>query len=304
MGWRTVIISNTAKLDYKMGYLCIRSNEDVKRIFIDEISVLIIENTNVSLTTYLLVELANKSVDIIFCDSKRCPNGVYRALYGSYDVSRSVRSQIAWTKESKMLVWQNIFCSKIKGQSAVLNYLGKVESSEKLLSYIPQVELGDATNREGHAAKVYFNSLFGMEFSRERNDDCSFINSALNYGYSILLSLIAREIVINGYLTQIGIFHDNIFNEFNLASDLMEPFRPFVDALVYKMDAKELDNDSKMKIVSFLNRKIKIDNREQYFANAVNIYVKTVLDAITNDNVSNMKFPDYDLSLYESISVL
>lgn len=155
-----------------------------------------------------------------------------------------------------------------------MNYLGKVESSEKLLSYIPQVELGDATNREGHAAKVYFNSLFGMEFSRERNDDCSFINSALNYGYSILLSLIAREIVINGYLTQIGIFHDNIFNEFNLASDLMEPFRPFVDALVYKMDAKELDNDSKMKIVSFLNRKIKIDNREQYFANAVNIYVK------------------------------
>lgn len=304
MGWRTVIISNTAKLDYKMGYLCIRSNEDVKRIFIDEISVLIIENTNVSLTTYLLVELANKGVDIIFCDSKRCPNGVYRALYGSYDVSGSVRSQIAWTKESKMLVWKSIVCSKIKGQSAVLNCLGNIESSEKLLSYIPQVELGDATNREGHAAKVYFNSLFGMEFSRERNDDCSFINSALNYGYSILLSLIAREIVINGYLTQIGIFHDNIFNEFNLASDLMEPFRPFVDALVYKMDAKELDHDSKMKIVSFLNRKIKIDNREQYFANAVNIYVKTVLDAITNNDVSNIKFPDYDLSLYESISVL
>ena len=70
------------------------------------------------------------------------------------------------------------------------------------------------------------------------------------------------------------------------------------------MDAKELDHDLKMKIVSFLNRKIKIDNREQYFANAVNIYVKTVLDAITNNDVSNIKFLDYDLSLYESISVL
>ena len=304
MGWRTVIISNTAKLDYKMGYLCIRYNEDLKRIFIDEINVLIIENTNVSLTTYLLVELVNKGVDIIFCDSKRCPNGMYRVLYGAYDVSRSVRSQIAWSKEYKALVWQKIVFAKIEGQSEVLKYLGNIESSNKLVSYLSQVELGDASNREGHAAKVYFNSLFGMEFSRERNDDCSFINSALNYGYSILLSLVAREIVINGYLTQIGIFHDNVFNEFNLASDLMEPFRPFVDALVYKMDAKELNHDSKMKIVSFLNRKIKIDNREQYFSNAVNIYVKTVLDAITSNDVSIIKFPDYDLSLYESTGVL
>lgn len=304
MGWRTVIISNTAKLDYKMGYLCIRSNEDLKRIFIDEINVLIIENTNVSLTTYLLVELANKGVDIIFCDSKRCPNGMYRALYGAYDVSRSVRSQIVWSKESKAHVWQKIVCAKIEGQSEVLKHLGNTESSKKLVSYIPQVELGDASNREGHAAKVYFNSLFGMEFSRERNDDCSFINSALNYGYSILLSLVAREIIINGYLTQIGIFHDNVFNEFNLASDLMEPFRPFIDALVYKMDDKELNHDSKIKLISFLNRKIKIDNREQYFSNAVNIYVKTVLDAITNNDVSIIKFPNYDLSLYESTGVL
>lgn len=304
MGWRIVVISNTAKLDYKMGYLCIRSNEDLKRIFIDEINVLIIENTNVSLTTYLLVELANKGVDIVFCDNKRCPNGTYRALYGAYDVSRSVRSQIVWSKESKAHVWQKIVCSKIEGQSEVLKYLGNIESSKKLVSYLSQVELGDASNREGHAAKVYFNSLFGMEFSRERNDDCSFINSALNYGYSILLSLIAGEIVINGYLTQIGIFHDNVFNEFNLASDLMEPFRPFVDALVYKMDAKELNHDSKMKIISFLNRKVKIDSREQYFSNAVNIYAKTVLDAITNNDVSIIKFPDYDLSLYESTSIL
>ena len=304
MGWRTVIISNTAKLDYKMGYLCIRSNEDLKRIFIDEINVLIIENTNVSLTTYLLVELANKGVDIVFCDNKRCPNGMYRALYGAYDVSRSVRSQIVWSKESKAHVWQKIVCSKIEGQSEVLKYLGNIESSKKLVSYLSQVELGDASNREGHAAKVYFNSLFGMEFSRERNDDCSFINSALNYGYSILLSLIAREIVINGYLTQVGIFHDNVFNEFNLASDLMEPFRPFIDALVYKMDDKELNHDSKIKLISFLNRKIKIDNREQYFSNAVNIYVKTVLDAITNNDVSIIKFPNYDLSLYESTGFL
>lgn len=98
-----------------------------------------------------------------------------------------------------------------------------------LYEYITQIEFGDATNREGHAAKVYFNALFGLDFTRSAENS---INSALNYGYSLLLSTCARETALNGYITQIGLFHDNIFNQFNLASDLMEPFRPIVDNLV------------------------------------------------------------------------
>lgn len=112
MGWRIVVISNTAKLDYKMGYLCIRSNEDLKRIFIDEINVLIIENTNVSLTTYLLVELANRGVDIVFVITSVVLTECIVPLYGAYDVSRSVRSQIVWSKESKAHVWQKLCVQK------------------------------------------------------------------------------------------------------------------------------------------------------------------------------------------------
>lgn len=304
MGWRTVVISNTVKLDYKMGYLCIRSKEDVKRIYIDEINVLIIENTNVSLTSYLLVELANKNVNVIFCDNKRCPHGMYHSLYGSYDTSRVIRSQIVWNENSRDVIWQKIIYAKILGQSAVLAYNDREEVSEKLQSYLPQIEIGDASNREGHAAKVYFNALFGKDFSRERNQDSSFTNAALNYGYSILMSTVAREVTVNGYLTQIGIFHNNVFNEFNLASDVMEPFRPFVDQIVIHLKETELNHDTKMKIVSFLNKKVIIDRREQYFTNALSIYVKSVLDAITDCNPTIIKFPEYDMSIYESDSIL
>ena len=95
-----------------------------------------------------------------------------------------------------------------------------------LNGYIKEIKFNDATNREGHAAKVYFNALFGMNFNRNADNA---INAALNYGYSIILSAVNREVVSNGYLTQLGLFHDNMFNQFNLSCDIMEPLRILID---------------------------------------------------------------------------
>ncbi len=105
-----------------------------------------------------------------------------------------------------------------------------------------EIELGDKTNREGHAAKVYFNALFGMDFSRSK--ECA-INAALNYGYGILLSCFNREVIANGYITQLGLFHNNMFNQFNLASDLMEPFRILVDRIVVKNKPEKFESERK-----------------------------------------------------------
>ena len=219
MSWRVVVISQTSKLDYKMDYLVIRTNDQVKRVHVSEISVLIIETTAVSLTAYLLCELANRKIDIIFCDHKRLPHGQYIPYYGSHDASKSIRLQVGWTKELKHNIWKSIVARKIEGQAAVLRKTEHIKESKKLISYLPEIEPGDITNREGHAAKVYFNALFGMEFTRTEKENV--INADLNYGYSILLSVVSREVVANGYLTQIGIHHDNVFNQLNLASDLM-----------------------------------------------------------------------------------
>lgn len=302
MGWRTVIISSVAKLDYKMNYLVVRNGNSITRIHLSEIAVLIIESTAASLTAYLLSALEKEKITVIFCDEKRIPQGVYMPLYGSYDTSRKIKTQISWLQDNKDLVWQFVVRRKIAGQSAVLDYFGKKEASEKLAEYISQVEPADITNREGHAAKVYFNALFGMGFSRD--DKENIINAELNYGYSILLSVVSREVINNGYITQVGIHHDNLYNNLNLACDLMEPFRPFVDFLVVKMPHKEMSQNEKQYIVGLLNHKVKLDCREQYVLNALGIYTKSILDSVSDGNVSIIKYPAYEFSIYESDCVL
>ena len=210
-----------------MGYLVVRKDTTTK-IHLGEIRTLLIESTAVSLTAALLAELVKKKVKVIFCDEKRNPSAEMMPYYGSHDCSLKIKRQTAWPDDIKGAVWTEIVLEKIRQQKCLLQELGKNEAM-LLQEYLSEIEYGDATNRAGHAAKVYFNALFGKSFTR--TDDL-LINAALNYGYSILLSAFNREIVLNGYLTQLGLFHDNMFNQFNLASDLMEPFRPLVDRLV------------------------------------------------------------------------
>jgi CRISPR-associated endonuclease Cas1 subtype II len=226
--WREVVVTKSAKLEYSMGFLVMRDAESTKRVHMSEISLLIIESTAVSITAALMNELVKSKIKVIFCDEKHNPSSELTPYYGSHDCSLKVRQQTAWDEFSKQSVWTVIIREKIKNQAYVLKKNG-IEQYKMLEEYIDELEFYAASNREGHAAKVYFNALFGKKFSR--NDDCS-INAMLNYGYSIILSVFNREVVANGYITQLGLFHDNMFNQYNLSCDLMEPFRPFVDEKV------------------------------------------------------------------------
>lgn len=291
MSWRVVVISNRSKLDYKMDYLVVRNENTSNRIHLSEISVLILESTAISITAYLMCELIKRKINIVLCDEKRLPLASVTSLYGSHDTSLKYRTQIGWDAETKKFIWTEIVRAKIQGQYIVLDKFNK-EERYLLEQYLAQLEPGDATNREGHAAKVYFNALFGNEFSRSLDNN---INAALNYGYSIFLSTVAREIVACGYCTQIGLFHDNMFNQYNLASDLMEPFRPFVDIAAINLDLSFFEHEEKMEFVKLLNKEVKIDGKTHFMTNAVRIYVKSVFDAICERNISVIKFPEYEL---------
>lgn len=290
MSWRVVVISKRAKLDYQLGYLVVR-NENVTKIHLGEISTLLIESTAVSITTSLLAELTKKKIKVIFCDEKRNPSSELVGYYGSHDTSSKVRNQIQWSRNSKDTVWTEIVTEKIRKQKKLLEYQGK-EESKLLDSYLQEIKWNDETNREGHAAKVYFNALFGLDFTR--TTDCS-VNSALNYGYSIILSAFTREITANGYITQLGLFHDNMFNQFNLASDLMEPFRVLVDKEVLEMKFEEFEVDEKRRLVNILNREVVIDGKVQYVNNAVKIYCKSVFDALNENDSSLIRFYKFEL---------
>ena len=285
MSWRTIVISKRAKLDLQLGYMVVRGDE-VTKIVLSEIGTLLIESTAVSLTTGLLAELAKRKVKVIFCDEKRNPSSEIVSYYGSHDTSTKVRKQIAWKQKTKEAVWTEIVSEKIRKQKELLT-LQRKDEAELLGQYLTEITWNDGTNREGHAAKVYFNALFGMDFTRTED---SYINAGLNYGYSILLSTFAKEIVANGYITQLGLFHDNMFNKFNLASDMMEPFRILVDQQVIQMMPTKLEKEEKMQLVNILNHEVQIDGKIQYVNNAIKIYCRSVFDALNEDDSALLRF--------------
>ena len=290
MSWRIVVISNSAKLEYKMDYMIVRQSE-ITKIHLSEISMLIVESTAVSLTAGLLSELTKRKIKVIFCDEKRNPSSELVSYYGSHDTSAKVRQQVGWTAEIKKMMWTEIVSEKIRNQQRFLEDLGKKENV-MLTEYLKEIQPGDTTNREGHAAKVYFNAVFGMDFSRSLDIP---INAALNYGYGIILSTFNREIVSNGYITQLGLFHDNMFNQFNLGSDLMEPFRILVDRKVYEMKPEKLEKEEKLQLVNILNQEVTIDGKRNYVVNAIKIYYKSVFDAINDNDVSLIRFYSNEL---------
>ena len=290
MSWRTVIITQSAKLDYQMGFMVVRQKENVK-IHVNEIAAVIIETTAVSLTVALLSELTKRKIKVIFCDERRNPSSELIPYYGSHDTSEKIRRQIAWSNNIKEAVWTEIVAEKIRKQAQHLEKYGCSES-KMLHQYLKEIEFGDATNREGHAAKVYFNALFGRDFSRTA--DIS-LNAALNYGYGILLSMINREIVSNGYITQLGLFHDNMFNPFNLGSDLMEPFRPVIDRIVKVLNPEKFEHEEKIAVLEFLQEEVIIAGRRELMQNAIKIYCKSIFDALNECDPALIQFYLYEL---------
>lgn len=284
MSWRTIVITGSAKLEYQLGFLVVRK-EKITKIHLNEIGILLIDSTAVSITTALVNELLKQKIKIIFCNEAHNPCGEILPYYGSHDTSAKIRAQMAWREDDKKKVWTAIVNEKIRKQCQLLQ---KLEKKEYLLleKYIEELQYGDESNREGHAAKVYFNALFGKDFSRTSDSP---LNAALNYGYGIILSSFTKEICANGYLTQIGVFHNNMFNPFNLASDVMEPYRILVDQVVYDMHIRQFGTEEKMTLVNILNLTVIIAGRLEYVSNAVKIYCKSIFDALNERDISLIK---------------
>lgn len=280
------MVNSRCKLEFRLNFLIVRGEQE-KRIYINEINVLIIESTAVSLTAALMSELIKNNVKVIFCDEKCNPSAELLPFYGAHNTSKRIKTQAAWSKEIKDKIWKVIIVEKIKRQASVLKRRGFIEEEALLNSYAMQVLSGDVTNREGHAAKVYFNSVLPDGVTRRSG---GFINGCLNYGYAVLLSAINREITASGYLTQIGVWHDNEFNQFNLGSDLIEPLRTVVDETMLLILPE--DKTFKRKMANILNYTAVFDGKNTTLDVALRGYVKSVLCALESNNPSIVTFPE------------
>lgn len=276
MSFRTVVITKQSKLNYKNRFLVVKQENDEKYVHLSEIDTIIVDTVNVSISSYLLKELSDNKINIIFCDEKHNPFGELKSYYMSHNTSKKINMQMKWTRKMKEDLWQLIIKNKIINQALILNKINS-KNYDLLISYAEDVLSGDKTNREGISSKVYFNSLFGKGFIRDDNSD---INNALNYGYNILLSTFNKEIVSNGYLTEIGIHHKNEFNPYNLTCDLMEPFRIVIDNFVYFNRNRKFDNDYKMDIVNIFNTAYKYNNKNYILKDIIKMYTKNIFDIL------------------------
>lgn len=294
MGWRSVIITQHAKLTYSMQMMIVQTRDGINQIPIEDINLLLVSTTQAVITSALISKLAQNQTKIIFVDEKDNPV-VETAVYypGARNIAK-LKEQFNWDEHLKELLWTKIVSQKIKNQIAVLeNYhLAKDDVQNEL----DQLEINDESNREAIAARKYFMLLFDKDFVRR---DTSAINAALDYGYAILLSSFNREIVMNGYLTYFGIHHFSQENQFNLASDLMEPFRPFVDYWVKAHEGiKELTPDIKYGLVELLSLEIKFNGKSTLLTNAITVYTRECLKFLSGER---KELPEMEMSLTNEV---
>lgn len=251
---RALFFSTPYCLNLRNGQMVIHTREapDIqKRVPIEDIGFVILEEQQCSITLPLLNALSDNNVAVIFCDENRMPNAMLMNLDSNRTQGESYRTQIEASEPLKKGLWKQIVEAKIRNQAALLRKLGR--DGDKLKPYYMNVKSADADNREGIAAKIYWSELFGTDFIRSREGSSP--NNLLNYGYTILRAAVTRSIMGSGLFPAFGIFHRNRYNAFPLADDLMEPYRPFVDELVYNLYSQgheQLNKEVKSQLLRIL----------------------------------------------------
>ncbi|MDR0273161.1 MAG: type II CRISPR-associated endonuclease Cas1 [Clostridiales bacterium] len=286
MGFRVVVVNKHSKLSYQNNHLIYKTTDAKHSVQIDEIDILILETMDITVTTSFLHKLIAANVAVIFCDDKRLPSAQLHPYYARHDSSLAIRKQIEWSDLKKENAFTQIVKNKIANQAKLLDKIGAASKAESVNALHNDLAHFDATNREGHAARIYFVSLFGSKFKRDDDGD---VNAGLNYGYTLLLSVFAREIAICGCLTQLGLKHSNQFNPYNLASDFMEAFRPIIDEIVYSKQENEF-SAIKRQLLEIFSKTYSYGGKEMFLSNIVSDYTKKNIQLLNDERED---FPNF-----------
>lgn len=231
---QTLVFESPVQLSVQNSMLKIAYKDNPDNVTlraIKDIAIILIDNHSASLTTPLIGKLAEQNVAVVFCNERHMPSSMLMNLDANTLQEKYFRLQLDAPLPLKKQMWKNVVEAKIKNQALHLKSLGK--KHDRLLKYATGVLSGDSSNREGLAAQYYWRELFGKEFIRDRFGEHP--NDFLNYGYTLLRAATARALMASGLLPSLGIFHRNYYDAFPLADDIMEPYRPFIDQIAYKL---------------------------------------------------------------------
>ena len=274
MAYRNVVISSAVRITVKNEQLEI-SGEISGSVPIEDIRTLVLESRASTISTYALSLLAQRGVCVYLCDEQHLPCAVIAPFCQNSRQKKQIELQFSQTKPKLKNMWSEIVISKISNQAKCLELCGhEKECVNNLNALTRRVLSGDSSNVEAFSAMVYFSHLFGADFSR--SDDCD-INSALNYGYSILRGYICRTLAKYGYEPSIGIHHCSQLNNFNFADDVIEPFRPIVDLFVAKKCVGiPFDKGVKRELISILNYEMEYNGEKHSVAYAIELTVQSI----------------------------
>lgn len=290
MGWKTIFISSKSKLSYKANHLLIQTATEVKTIPFHQIGCIMISTTQTVITSYLIAKLMEQDIKVIFCDNEHDPCSELTPYYSNLKRNQNIEKQISWSISKKEQLWTEIVTNKIENQIKIMKIFNL--NTSEVVEELNQLEENDHSNREAIIAMKYFPAIFGNNFTRGNHDELT--NVMLNYGYTVLLSTINQEIASQGYLTQLGIHHHSLQNDFNLSSDLMEPFRQFFDLEVLKIRDEEFNLDNKLRLIDVLNHEIKYDGKSYLIRNAITKHIQYCFKFMDSkkDNFVKVGIPD------------
>lgn len=257
MGWRSVVIANPAALTLEDRALLVEQNGNSARVMLEDISVLVLDHPQISLTAPLLSACAEAQIAVLTVNAAHLPNGVLLPYHPHSRALKVMTAQLALAQPDRKRLWQRIVQFKIRNQAAVLIRANQADDARHLQQLAHDVRSGDPDNHEAQAAQIYFRGIFNPQFHRGQS---RFHNAALNYGYAVVRAAIARTLTGYGFLPAFGLFHHSEQNAFNLADDLIEPYRPLIDAGVMKLYPQEPDRDlepaDKGKLVALLHEDV------------------------------------------------
>lgn len=299
MSWRIIYIEESESMNlYLDNVKVIDHKKNEITIPLSDIHSIIIDNPRLTVTVQLLNKCAEYNVNIVMCDMKHTPCSISTPISGSRNNSLIQRKQILWTDEDKKYMHKIIIQNKIRNQRKLLEYShGSNEVIYRLRKYEEEVQYGDATNREGLAAKSYFRELFGSEFKRFNED---VMNAGLDYGYSILRSQISKTIIAKGLNPIHGIIHYGPENNFNLSDDIIEVFRPIIDTYCYKKlsDTNIFKKENRIDLIKTTTIYVFLGDDKQTLFNAISMYIDSILHFFETGCIDRIK----DVSIpYEKI---
>lgn len=275
IAWRTVVTRPHESLYLRNNQMIVSQEnpeQEDQSIPVEQIREILIDSSMGNISLPLLQKLAEQNTKVLFCDRQKNPLCELHSLYSNFETAGRIMDQAAWTNRKKSAVWRQIVKMKISQQTELLHILG-MEIPCQMREYRRQIESDDETNREAMASKVYFNALFGSQFKRFSPDT---INAGLNYGYAILRSAFSREIVMMGYSTALGIHHCSRQNPYNFSCDLMEPFRPFVDRIVWTNQNRELNWEYREELIRLLYTECIYNGKTTDIQTAIQFFVRDI----------------------------